>query len=445
MIYAGFEIEVENSGTDHPDNIYKLMDATAHITGWRSSYGILEYHGSRSYTSLGKWGVERDSSLLNGAEFIMPPIEKSAALYLLEEFLSYVDESGCHTLTSCGLHLNISANHMTVQGMDKSYFLSNINHRLLYTLWRHRLRGTNIYCMPIQKIIEYTHASADLDTEIQNRMLLGKYRYVNRKITNNLKRLEIRVMGGLEYHKKIKEIKITTNMFCDILEKSYEKTHPKTKKRIISYINRIQNRKPECCTLWAPNRQHMLTEKKLFYLLDSIKTILEKENQPDNLDIILYRRYYNSRDVWKAYCLSIFYYIQDYITCLGPDTSSIKRIVQKTNETYYYIFKYLDKTQYDISLVIFDRFINGSSRLTDDYNVILTVPKNEKSTDVLWLCKHFDKLSRKAKKCFVNSLSLSALRFIKKKEILTMKEFINNREKQLIEEKQNTIKEIRND
>lgn len=422
MIYAGFEIEVENPRFPFSENIHKLIDNTTHITGWKNEYSILEYHGSREYNSLGKWGVEHDSSLFSGAEFVMPPMEKDEALDILEKFLSYIDGSGCHTLDSCGLHLNISADNMTVSGMDKSYFLSNINQRLLYSFWKHRLKGTNAYCVPMQKIIANMSVTSDLDMEIQNQMLIGRYRYVNKKATNTLERLEIRAMGGLGYHRKIKEIRATTNMFCDILEKSYEKTQPRTKKKIISYINRIQKRKPDHYTLWIPNKSIMLKEKALFYLLNSIKTTLEKENCPIILDNMLHRRYYCSynvrKTVWEAYCLSISRYIAEYIKCRKPNIYFIKKITQKTNEIYYYIFKYLNKNHHDISKIMFDRFLSGSMSFIDDFKIILTVPKDEKSADVLWLCKYFEKLSEEAKKCFVNSLSLSALRFIKKKKYL---------------------------
>lgn len=438
MIYAGFEIEIESSGDHRLDSIRKLMDDTTHITGWKSDYGILKYHDSRRYTNVGKWGVEHDASLANGAEFISPAEEKDDALHVLEEFLSYVEDSKCSTLNSCGLHLNISADNKTVAGMDKAYFLSNINHRLLYAFWRHRLRGTNVYCVPMQNIIDCTSNSVNLDTEIQNQMLIGKYRYVNRKITNGLKRLEIRVMGGPDYHKKIKEIKITTNMFCDLLEKSYEKSQPKTKRKIISYVNRIQRREPNCYTLWAPNHGNMLKEKNFFYSLDSIKTRLEKEESPRIINTALNRRYYTSVpcDVWQAYCLNIFHYIQGYIIFMKPDTFFMKKMAQKSNETFYYMFKYLDKIQYNIPESMFDLFLNGVLLFADGHKVVLTVPKSEKSTDVLWLCKYFEKLSQETKNRFVNNLSLSALRFIKKKEIPVMKDIINNREKQLIEKKQ---------
>jgi hypothetical protein len=113
----------------------------------------------------------------------------------------------------------------------------------------------------------------------------------------------------------------------------------------------------------------------------------------------------------------------------------IKKATQKINEMFYYIFKHLDRIGYNIPLRMFNLFLNGYRAVTDDYEVILTVPKDEKATDAIWLCEHSEKLSEDAKTHFVNNLSLSALRFIKKKKITTMGYVINNREKQLIEEK----------
>lgn len=438
MIYVGFEIEIEDTDRRAPfclDNIRKLIDKTTHITGWKSQFGILPYHQSFSYNEKGKWGVESDASILNGAEFVSPAEEKDDALHALEEFLSYVDEAKCCTLDSCGLHLNISANNKTVEGMDKSYFLSNINQGLLYALWGRRLKGTNTYCVPIKKILAYTRPLSILDRDIQNVLLAGKYRYVNNRTTNGSNRLEIRVMGGAGYHKKIKEIKKTTNMFCDLLEKSYEETQPRSKKRIISYVNRIQNKKIKNYNLWIPYRNQVLGTNSFFYMLNSIKLALEKRKYPEELDNILERRFSMANNAWEAYCSCLSNFLRSYISDRRLDSLFTEKAIQKTNETYYYVFKHLDKIGHTIPMRMFNLFLNGRSYITDEHYAILTVPKNEKVIDAFWLCKYSEKLSNNAKTCFVKGLSLSALRFIKKKEIASMQDIILYREKQIIEEK----------
>jgi hypothetical protein len=439
MIYVGFEIEIENADRDTPihlDNIYNLIDKTTHITGWKSKYGILDYHRSFVYTNAGKWGVENDASMFNGAEFVSPAEEKDDALHVLEEFFSYIDEANCCTLTSCGLHLNISADNKTVAGMDRSYFLSNINQGLLHALWGHRLKGTNIYCTPIKKILADTRPLSILDRDIQDILLTGKYRYVNSRTSNGNSRLEIRVMGGENYHKKIKEIKATTNMFCNLLEESYEKSQPKSKKRIISYINRIQNKKPRNYPLWVPTMGQTFGIKTLFHLLNSIKVSLKNTKYPEDLGDILENRIASSYSyVWEDYCYKVLSYLRSYIDVRNIDKVFVEKATQKINEAFYYIFKHLDRTDHNIPVRMFDLFLNGHTSIINGYRIILTVPKDEKATDVIWLCKHSEKLSDNAKTRFVNNLSLSALRFIKKKEIATMEDIINNREKQLIEEK----------
>ena len=438
MIHLGFEIEVESLNRGLPvrlSSIHDLIDKTTHITDWKSEYGILEYHQSSIYTNVGKWGVEHDASMFNGAEFVTPVQEKNTGLRILEEFLSYIDEAKCGTLASCGLHLNISANNMTVAGMDNSYFLSNINQKLLYALWGNRLKETNVYCVPMKKILAFTRPLTILDTDIQNTMFKGKYRYVNKRTSNGLERLEIRVMGGEGYHKKIKEIKKTTNMFCDLLEESYEKTQPKSKKRIISYINRVQSKKPGNYNLWVPIISQIFGINSFLYLLDSIKISLENTKYPKDIGNILENHFVNSYNVWEDYCFRLLAYLRSYIDVKNLDTVSIEKITQKFNETYYYIFRHLNRVDHNISSRMFSLFLNGNTHIINNYKTILTVPKDEKATDVVWLCKYSEKLSEKAKKRFVNNLSLSALRFIKKKEIVTMEDAINNREKQLMEEK----------
>lgn len=418
MIYVGFEIEIEDTNRQVPfclDNIRKLIDKTTHITGWKSQFGILPYHRSFSYNEEGKWGVESDASILNGAEFVSPAEEKDDALHALEAFLSYVDGAKCCTLDSCGLHLNISADNKTVEGMDKSYFLSNINQGLLHAFWGQRLKGTNTYCVPIKKILAHTRPLSILDKDIQSVLLAGKYRYVNNRTSNSSNRLEIRVMGGRGYHRKIKEIKKTTNMFCDLLEKSYKKTQPKSKKRVISYVNRIQSKKRRSNSLWIPYRGQSFGTNAFFYLLDSIKPALEKRKCPKELDYMLERRFPMTDNAWEAYCSCLSGFLRSYIIDRGPSDLFTKEVTQRLNETYYYIFKHLDKNRHNIPIRVFNLFLNGHSYITDKHYAILTVPKREKAADTFWLCKHSEKLSDNAKMRFVENLSLSALRFIKKK------------------------------
>lgn len=442
MIYAGFEIEIESNDIDSLESIYELMDETAYITGWNSKHGILEYHKSSPYISAGKWSVEEDSSMTNGAEFIMPPKEKNEALHILEKFLSHVEKSECYTLDSCGLHLNISAYNKTVAGMNNLYFLSNINQRLLYAFWKDRLKGTNSFCVPMKKIIEQTYPLSIIDTEFQHNLFDGRYKYVNKKITNESERLEIRVMGGKGYHKKIKEITITTNMFCDLLEKSYKKSQPKSKKRIISYINRIQKKDLEIYSLWKPPSGNGFNRKTFFYYHTRIKNTLENTNiSVKAMNDSLYNRYYYySPNIWECYCSALMRHLQLYDYSRYPDTVFIKKATKKINETYYYIFKYLDKTKQQIPDSMFANYLNGKSQITKDCVVLLTIPEDEKSTDIVWLYKYNKKLSRKAKTIFINSLSLSALRFVKKKNIISQPSFmydiINHKIKKLTKEKQ---------
>jgi hypothetical protein len=444
-MYVGFEIEVETESSNirhDKDALYDLIEAVYPITGWSRRQGISGYHRHESRTEQGLWRVETDASLVNGAEFVMPPVNKDTAFSLLEKLFELIDESKCTTSKRCGLHLNISDNTRTLNRVNIGYFITNVNYRLLAALWPDRVKSYSTYCVGFKHVLMnmLNNGAANLESDKKEQETFQKSLLSNHNSMINVRldrarvleeRFEIRTMGGKDYHKKLREIKITTNMFEEMLERSYgvcKRTY--TNKKIISYINRVNNRQKTRNYIWIPTRHTLLAEsgqKKLTANLYSIRNIHE-HGAWELLDSfkIRYRAPHYKAHRYKSfdsYCAGMLETVNRRVfsntDMWGQETAKTRNalIIRLTNEAIYHIVKYMSNnpTVYPPFLCnkIIKKYMTGRTRIGDT-KMALTIPENEKQRDIVWLSRHMYIFNNETRQRYINMLSKHMLVFINK-------------------------------
>jgi hypothetical protein len=251
----GFEFEVEGNY----NNIYDLIDNSAHITGITEHF-VEEYHDTRYKTAEGKWRVEEDETV-NGAEFISPLLKYDDAREICKKFFEIIEEtSGITTTDACGLHIGMSING-NLAGVDLENIIPNVNYRLLAKLWPDRMLGNHCYCNNLKNILRKVNIfriNGTLPTNIvkPNISYMSKawmdntYSFIKTKYYENVKYIEFRTPGGQDYHLKFDELFASIDHISDILLGHTKLSKEKSTKKMYSYLNRVY--KKSNYTYFAP-------------------------------------------------------------------------------------------------------------------------------------------------------------------------------------------------
>ena len=253
-MHTGCEIEIEADvskfGRISPNNVFRfatnniitLAKNTEHIT--KTPLPKIEnYHSNSTDSRTTRWRLELDASLCNGAEFISPPECMDTSIKKLFNFFEHIESSGCTTTNRCGLHVNMSADNKTLDGVNLATFITLINQRLLFKLWGYRMQNYQ-HVRNMQKILEIKkydittaynlkNSVGTKTNNIGNTLMNDRYNFVNRRVVNGKIYIEIRVIGGKNYHKKTKEIIQTIKHFAKVIEQAKEpqQLHEKTCKK----------------------------------------------------------------------------------------------------------------------------------------------------------------------------------------------------------------------
>jgi hypothetical protein len=431
QIYTGFEIEIESNIPQSAnyedyrhtkDNLIDLAKDTEHITNTALQY-IENYHSRNTDFRSTQWRLEEDSSLSNGAEFISPPELMDVSIKKLFDFFEYIDSSGCVTTKRCGLHVNMSADNKTLNGVDMPTFITLINQRLLFKLWGDRMQN-NAHVRNIQNILKLKQYDIAMVYDIQNNidskindvgnlMVGDRYNFVNRRRINGRNYIEIRVIGGEDYHKKKEEIKQTIEHFAKILEqaKEPEQLHKNTRKKITSYVNRISCSNDK--DIFMPTRDpwHVITAK-IFdntikqlknihkYSVNELISLLKKEGLVEQ-----YSRSYDHTNIRKYFNKCITYM---YNSTTIRDDKKTETYINYINYHYLkYIYNNFDKKER------LSCFLN--MRLTRSYG--LHLPKDESKRNLFWMLKLLRSSSPKARKSFVDNLPIQVVNYILKRKV----------------------------
>jgi hypothetical protein len=449
-IYTGFEIEVET--TISPPAIYntyrhskaKLLDLasnTKHITN-TVLQSIKNYHSDETDFCSTLWRLEGDASLLNGAEFISPPEPMDISIKKLFDFFEHIDNSGCITSNRCGLHVNMSTNNKTLNGVDIPTFVTLINQRLLFKLWGHRMKN-NQHVRSMQNILklkQYDIASIydlqkDISTKIKDigdLIVDEKYNFVNKRRINGKNYIEIRIIGGKNYHKKKEEIRQTIEHFAKALEqaKKPKQLHERTRKKITSYVNRINY--PDNKNMFIPNqyRYRLITDKMFCNELKQLKNI-HKYPVDELIELLKEKGIINSYICEHDHTNIRKYFNKcvDYVYSNTIIRNDKKREIYINYINYHYIKYIYNNFSKEEQLSCF-----LGMTLSKSYG--LHLPEDEPKRNLFWMLKLIHGSSPKTKTNFVNGLPLQIINYILKRKVKgfitlakTRKKFIKNTEK----------------
>jgi hypothetical protein len=430
-IYTGFEIEVETNIPQSAnygdyrrarDKLIELASNTEHITN-TTLQNIGNYHSSRTDFRTTSWRLEGDASLLNGAEFISPPELMDVSIKKLFDFFEHIDSNGCITTKRCGLHVNMSTDNKTLSGIDMPTFLTLINQRLLFKLWGHRMKN-NQHVVNIQNILKLKQYDMSSVYSLQNNintkvkdigdlMLGDRYNFVNKRRINGKNYIEIRVIGGENYHKKKEEIKQTIEHFAKILEqaKTPEKLHKKTCKKITSYVNRMDYSINKGIFIPKENLSLLVTDKMFSNTLKQLKNI-HKYPIDELIDLLKkeglieqYGRAYNHKNIRKYFNSCITYM---YAHAIIRNDKKRKLYLDYINYHYIkYIYNNFGKKE-RLSCFL-------GMKLTRSYG--LHLPEDEPKRNLSWMLKLIRSSSPKNKSDFVSNLSIQIVNHILKRKI----------------------------
>lgn len=451
-IYTGFEIEVETnmpafaSRDDYTltrNKLITLATNTEHITN-TVLRNIENYHSHRTDFRSTSWRLEGDASLINGAEFISPPELMDISIKKLFDFFEHIDSSGCVTSKRCGLHVNMSTDNKTLNKIDMSTFITSINQRLLFKLWGHRMQN-NHHVRNMQRILKQKQHDITLAYNLQNSIntkisdvgnliMKERYNFVNKRRVNGKDYIEIRVIGGEDYHKKKEKIKQTIEHFVKVLEqaKKPEQLHIKTRKKITSYVNRIEYFDSK--GIFMPKRStyhfHLITNKALGnrikqlenihkYSVDELIKVLKKKDIVD-----MYTRSSSHTNI-RSYFNQCINYMYDNV--IIQDKKTRKNYINYINYHYIkYIYNNFGKKE-RLTCFLGMRLIKSNG---------LCLPKGEPKRNLFWMLKLMHKSSPKNRKDFVSNLPIQLVNYILKKKIpglITLakarRKFIENTEK----------------
>lgn len=447
-IHTGFEIEIE-ADTSKPTKYYNISSCLHHTYGVNKIIALAKdtehitgtvlprieaYHSNRTDFRTTEWRLESDSSLYNGAEFISPPECIDTSIEKLFRFFEHIESSECITTDRCGLHVNMSADNKTLDEINLATFITLINQRLLFKLWGYRMQNYQ-HVRNMQKILKAKkyditkvyNLKNNIDTktnDIGRTLMADRYNFVNRRVSNGKVYIEIRVIGGKDYHKKTKEIIQTIKHFAKAIEqaKTPQQLHKETCRKMTSYVNRTGFSNNEGIYIPKANSFFLIAEKTFAneikqlenihkYPITNLIDILKKKGITPGIMFIeekLSNRRINLREVsW----------VRKYFnSCINHMCNSVVMDNNKKRETYvnymnYHYIKYIYNN--------FDKkgclYVILNKKLGRSYG--LHLPKNEPKRNLLWMFKLMGGLPSSYRKEFVNTLPITVVDYILKKKV----------------------------
>jgi hypothetical protein len=367
-------------------------------------------------------------SLFNGAEFISPPECMDISIEKLLRFLEHIDSSGCTTTDRCGLHVNMSADNKTLDGVNLATFITLINQRLLFKLWGCRMKNHQ-YVKNMQNILKARKYDIttiyDLKSGINKKtddighiLLEDRYNFVNRRTMNGKTYIEIRVIGGENYHKKTKKIIQTIEHFAKAIEqaKTPQQLHKKTCKKMISYVNRTTFSNNEDVFMPELNSYNLETEKVFAselnqlenihkYSIEDLMRVLQRRGVMPSI-VSINRETVHINNLWKFFNSCIDYMYSAVIISGGNK----KRKIYINYMNYHYI-------KYIYNVFGKKRCIHSilNKKLKESYG--LHLPKNEPKRNLLWILKLIKGLPSSYREEFISTLPITVINYILKKKI----------------------------
>jgi hypothetical protein len=369
------------------------------------------------------WRLEGDTSLLHGAEFISPPEPMDISIKKLFDFFEHIDNNGCVTSNRCGFHVNMSTDNKTLDGVDIPTFITLINQRLLFKLWGHRMENCQ-HVRSMQKILklkQYDIATVyglqnTTDTKIKdvgNLIIDERYNFVNKRKINGKNYIEIRVMGGKDYHKKKEEIRQTIEHFAKTLEqaKKPEQLYKNTCKKITSYVNRMSLYDDKNIFIPKASPYLSITDKMFSNTLKQLKNI-HKYSVNNLIDLLKTKRFIDVR----LHTYNHTYVRRYFDKCINYMYNHV--VIQNDKRAAFYInyinYHYVKYTYNNFSRKEYLSCFLGR-RLSRSYGLCL--PEDEPKRNLFWMLKLMRCSPPKIRRDFINNLPIQMVNYILKRKV----------------------------
>lgn len=213
-------------------NFKRVVNSYLYTGNWPIVKPIIV--ADNTYKKRNRWIIKPDYSIgSDGFEIVSPIMTLYECVDMLPKMFECIESYG-KTDKTCGLHFNISLNNVENlrEVIDTEKLVSFIDEKLIYKLFPRRKNNTHAQSMhrDLKSNLKYLgelKSSYGHGMAIDFDHLLGKNKYI-----------EFRYIGGSNYHKRLKDIKIILGMYIYALKMSVNK---KDKREYEKRINRIIN------------------------------------------------------------------------------------------------------------------------------------------------------------------------------------------------------------
>lgn len=244
--------DVDNNEDDWVNCIENFIQNQAGLPPF-DGYKIVGEHGHRD---IRRWVIEQDGSLGGyGMEIKSPILSLKDFVDICPKVFDWIDDMTGYTDGSCGFHIHMSLRNVpdlsknldlvklmmfTDEGYIYNLFPERIDNQYTESMKR-KLKSENISNEDMKKFID----TKKLNTKIAE----SHYNAINWEgLSDDKQHIEFRYMGGLNYHKKWREIKTIVAQYAYNLDlacnpNSHKKEYIKKIQRMINKLDVIRYRK----------------------------------------------------------------------------------------------------------------------------------------------------------------------------------------------------------
>lgn len=231
----GFEFEFY-SNYSYTKTLELLNIHLAPVKVW----GQKKYHSGFETDKL-NWKIEPDfSGGYDMVELVTGPLDYQTARVSLLKCLNFIQKYGW-TGELSGIHMNISFDKdrtsKRIDNLNKLKLVLNTDEDLVYS--KFPTRKNNMYARTVKKLLPYKgfdYVDSAL-TILQNNIELPNTKYYGLNLTHS-NRVEVRYLGGVEYHNKTAELLEMMDYFIDLIWQSCnELLDDNDKQKLITYLD----------------------------------------------------------------------------------------------------------------------------------------------------------------------------------------------------------------
>jgi len=227
-------------------SFYKVLEQLNKELAPVRVHGFRTYHSDFVPDDM-NFKLERDlSGGQDMAEIVTGPMDYNTAKIYLIKILRFIDKYA-KTSDKSGIHINISFKDLDVKNISMIKQIFSIDEEAIYEMFPSR--KNNVYAKSIKKLIPYKQFDySDISLSAVNSRIEipdSKYYGINFKhlLADDNRRIEIRYIGGKNYHNQVGDIMEIMDNVIIITYKNIEDTSldSDTSSKIYKYIDKKVN------------------------------------------------------------------------------------------------------------------------------------------------------------------------------------------------------------